>query len=173
MGSRHHPVGTDDWTATCETTQVQKRYLQALLMRSFTGKNNVCLGKWILNSLRSLELIKFFLYVKNHSFTWYGKSSMFTGTPPTIRPSRRGRARGVTAPEKLYICDRIFRDIYCYINCTSAALCESNFNWLTNKQKTNELTTLNSELLEMVTVYLLVYKFRAFYGTRMCITPVT
>jgi len=25
---------------------------------------------------------------------------MFTGTPPTIRPSRRGRARNVTAPEK-------------------------------------------------------------------------
>jgi len=26
---------------------------------------------------------------------------MFTGTPPTIRPSRRGRRRGVTAPEKI------------------------------------------------------------------------
>jgi len=26
---------------------------------------------------------------------------MFTGQPPTIRPSRRGRGRGVAAPEKI------------------------------------------------------------------------
>jgi hypothetical protein len=58
------------------------------------------LGRWTLNSLRNLELKKFLLDVKSHSFTWCGKSSMFTGQPPTIRPSRRGRGRGVAAPEK-------------------------------------------------------------------------
>jgi hypothetical protein len=37
---------------------------------------------------------------KIHNFTWYGNSSMFTGRPPTIRPSKRGRGRlSVAAPE--------------------------------------------------------------------------
>ena len=35
---------------------------------------------------------------KSHIFTWYGNSSMVTGRPPTILPSRRRRLR-VTAPE--------------------------------------------------------------------------
>ena len=101
MSRRHHPVRTDDWTATSETIPVLKRYLQALLLRHFTGKYDVCRENGFLIVWEKSELMKSFLYVENRSFTWYGKSSMFTGTPPTIRPSRRGRARGVTAPEKI------------------------------------------------------------------------
>ena len=82
---------------------------------------------------------------------------MFTGTPPTIRPSRCGRGRIMTAPEKkMLVCNGIYKDIYCYINCTSAAFYESNFNLMTNKQRTNLLSKLNRVLIEKVTGHLLV-----------------
>jgi len=67
-------------------------------MRHFTGKNQRLLGRWTFNMLRNLELRKYSLEVKNHTFTRYGKSAMSTGRPPTILPSRGSRLR-VAAPE--------------------------------------------------------------------------
>ena len=159
MSSRHHPLRADDWTATYVTAPVLIRYLKALLMGRFTGKTQFLGRKWTLNMLRILELSYFFLDVKNPSFTWYGNSSIFTGRPPTFRPSRRRHRRMRTASEKMSICDRIYKDIYCYIHFISAAICETNFNWKTNKQKTNWLSTWNSLLLEKLRDHLLVYKF--------------
>ena len=57
--------------------------------------------KFVGNSLRNLNFEEVFLRRENDSFTWYGKSSIFTGRPPIIRPARRGRWRVVTAPEKI------------------------------------------------------------------------
>ena len=98
ISRRHHPVRTDDWTVTPVSTMVLKRHLKALLMRRFTESKQRLLGRRSLNRLRNLDVRNYFLEVKDHSFTWYGKSAMSTGRPPTIRPSRRGRLR-VAAPE--------------------------------------------------------------------------
>jgi len=72
MSSRHHPVRTDDWTATSEPTRVLKRHLKILLIRRFTGIKQRLLGRWTLKRLKNLELRKFFLDVKSDIFTWYG-----------------------------------------------------------------------------------------------------
>ena len=82
------------WLPKTQTTP------ENIINEKFYWKKQHLLGRWTINRLRNLELRKFFLDVKNHSFTWHGKSSIFTGRPPTIRPSRRGRWRVVTAPEK-------------------------------------------------------------------------
>ena len=64
---------------------------------------------------------------------------MSTGRPPIIRQSRRGLWRVVTVTEKIVDLWPKLQWKYCFINCTSDVLWESNFNWLTNVQ-TNILT---------------------------------